>query len=229
MSGTGFGYNFDYIIVHESAHEWFANSITYKDIADMWVHESFATYAEGLYVEYYINKEAGAKYIIGIRQNIANDKPIIGYYDVNNSGSGDMYPKGANMLHMIRQILNNDSLWRNILLDMNKVFYHKTVDTRQIEDFLIDKTKLNLQPIFDQYLRNTSIPVLEYKSNGTKLEYRWTNCIEPFDMPVKIFINNSPVWLKPAKNWNSLKLDKEKPEIKVDDNFYIFNKNSSVQ
>jgi aminopeptidase N len=221
LSGTGLGYTFDYIIVHESAHEWFGNSITYKDIADMWIHESFATYAESLFVEYYNNKEAGAKYVIGTRQNILNDKPIIGHYDVNDQGSGDMYTKGANMLHIIRQLLNNDSLWHNILRDINVKFYHQVVDAKQIEQFLIDKTGLDLQPVFDQYLRNTDIPILEYRINGKKLEYRWTNCIQTFNMPVRVYINDIQTLLKPEKGWKTQKLDNLVSKIVADPNFYI--------
>ena len=137
LSGTGWGLKFDFIIIHESGHEWFANNITNKDIADMWIHESFTAYSESLFLEYYYGKKAGQEYVRGTRKNILNDRPIIGPYQVNQSGSGDMYYKGANMLNTLRTQLNNDTLWRQILTGMNKEFYHKTVSTEEIELSLI--------------------------------------------------------------------------------------------
>ncbi|MDQ4139083.1 MAG: M1 family metallopeptidase, partial [Bacteroidota bacterium] len=127
LSGSGWGLKFDFIIVHESGHEWFANNITYKDIADMWIHESFTAYSENLFLDYHFGKKASSEYVIGTRKNIKNDRPIVGYYDVNYSGSGDMYYKGANMLHTLRQVVNNDEKWRAILRGLNKEFYHQTV------------------------------------------------------------------------------------------------------
>jgi len=224
LSATGLGNSFDYIIVHESGHEWFANNITYKDFADMWIHESFTTYSEGLYVEYYNNKDAGSKYIIGIRKNIHNDRPIIGKYDVNNEGSGDMYPKGANMLHTIRQLLNDDDKWRSILRGINMEFYHQTVDTKQIEQFLIQKTGLDLQPIFDQYLRNTKVPKLEYSIKNKKLDYRWTDCIPSFNMPLKVIINGQEITINPENQMKTLKFKESINDFKVDQNFYVFSK-----
>ena len=136
LSGSGWGKKFDYLIIHESGHEWFANNITYRDIADMWIHESFTTYSECLYVEYYFGKEAGAEYVIGSRRGIGNKSKIIGEYDVNHEGDGDMYAKGANIIHTIRQFVPNDEKWRSILRGLNTDFYHQTVTTQQIEDYL---------------------------------------------------------------------------------------------
>src|SRR5690606_13360966 len=124
VSGSGWGLKFDFIIIHESGHEWFANNITYKDIADMWIHESFTSYSENLLVDYYYGKEASSEYVIGIRKNIKNDKPIIGPYYVNKEGSGDMYYKGANMLHTLRLLIEYDEKWRQRLRGLNKTFYH---------------------------------------------------------------------------------------------------------
>jgi aminopeptidase N len=136
LSGTGWGQKFDFIIIHESAHEWFANNITYEDVADMWVHESFGNYSESLYVEYYFGKEAGNEYVLGTRRNIMNDRPITGIYNVNFEGSGDMYYKGGNMLHTLRQIVNDDGKWRGILRGLNKDFYHQVVKGSQIENYM---------------------------------------------------------------------------------------------
>ena len=219
LSRTGWGLKFDFIIIHEAGHEWFANNITNKDIADMWIHESFTAYSENLFLDYYYGKDASADYVIGTRGFIANDKPIIGQYDVNSEGSGDMYYKGANMLHIIRQLVNDDEKWRSILRGLNKDFYHTTVSTKEVEDYMIKKSKIDLTKVFDQYLRTIKIPVFEYKIEGNKLKYRWNNVVEGFNMPVTIMANNKEICLKPTENWKTKKIDSK--EIKVDRNFYV--------
>ncbi|WP_348824795.1 M1 family metallopeptidase [Flavobacterium aestuarii] len=225
LSGTGWGLKFDFIIIHESGHEWFANNITYKDIADMWIHESFTNYSECLFVEYYYGKEAGAEYVIGCRNNIQNDAPIIGKYDVNNEGSGDMYPKGANMLHTIRQILNDDAKWKSILRGLNSTFYHQTVTTKQIEDYLSTQAGVDLSKVFDQYLRDIRIPVLEYSFKGNTLKYRWNNTVPEFDMPVQVLLNGTEVILKPKTDWTELNSPSKIEKLEVDKDFYVFSKN----
>jgi aminopeptidase N len=220
LSGTGWGLKWDFIIVHESGHEWFANNITYKDMADMWIHESFTNYSENLFTEYYYGKEAGAAYVIGCRKNIANKSPIIGNYDVNDSGSGDMYYKGGNMLHTMRQIVNDDERWRQVLRGLNKTFYHQTVTSKQIEDYVSKTSGKDFSKVFDQYLRDIRIPVLEYKTGKGKLSYRWTNCIDGFDMPVKVAINGGKMdFIYPTTDWKEMKQDVS--DLKTDENFYV--------
>ncbi|TRZ43708.1 M1 family metallopeptidase [Robertkochia solimangrovi] len=221
LSSTGWGLKFDFIIIHESGHEWFANNITYKDIADMWIHESFTAYSEGLYVEYYYGKEAGADYLIGTRSGIRNNKPIIGNYDVNNEGSGDMYPKGANMLHTIRQLVEDDEKWRMMLRGLNKEFYHQTVTTKQIEDYISDYTGKDLTALFNQYLRDIRIPNLEYRIKGKQLEFRYTDIVEDFDMPVIVEVDGKSEWIFPENNWKSLAFKNDINKLKVNKNFYI--------
>ena len=221
LSGSGWGLKFDFIIIHESAHEWFANSITYEDIADMWVHESFANYAENLYVEYYFGKKAGSEYVLGSRANVLNDIPIIGDYNVNSEGSHDMYYKGGNMLHTLRQIVNDDEKWRAILRGLNEDFYHKVVRGSQIEDYLSEKTGINLKPVFDQYLRDTRIPVFEFYVKGNELTFRWTNCVNGFDMPLKIWVSGKETLINPRTMFNTIKLNGENEEIKIDPEFYV--------
>ena len=221
LSNSGWGLKFDFIIIHESAHEWFANSITYEDIADMWVHESFGNYAENLYVEYYFGKEAGSEYVLGTRANILNDKPIIGFYNVNNEGSHDMYYKGGNMLHTIRQIINDDDKWRSIMRGLNKDFYHKVVKGSQIENWLIEKTGLDLKPVFDQYLRDVRIPVFEYYVKGNSLSFRWNNCVAGFNMPLKIRASGKEKFIKPVMEFTTIKLDSANEDIKVDSDYYV--------
>jgi aminopeptidase N len=226
LSGTGWGLKFDFIIVHESGHEWFANNITNKDIADMWIHESFTNYSESLFVEYYYGKDAGTEYVRGIRKKIQNDKPIIGYYNVNSEGSSsDMYYKGANMLNTLRQIVNNDEKWRTILRSLNSTFYHQTVTTKQIEDYLSQQVGMDLNPFFNQYLRDIRIPTLEYTFQENALKYRWTNSVAGFDMPVKVSLNGREVTLEPKSEWNEFTFPFKIEKVEVNKDFYVLSKN----
>ncbi|MCC6463241.1 MAG: M1 family metallopeptidase [Saprospiraceae bacterium] len=223
LSETGWGLKWDFIIVHESGHEWFANNITYRDIADMWVHESFTNYSEGLYTEFYFGKKAGAEYIRGCRKSIENRQPIVGVYGVNREGSVDMYPKGGNMLHTIRQVVNDDAKWRSILRGLNLDFYHQTVDGAQIEAYISKQAGINLQKTFDQYLRDVRIPVLEYRREKGKVAYRWANCVEGFDMPVNVMLSPGKYsFIYPTTEWQSspCKLSKRK-DLLVDEDFYV--------
>ena len=220
-SGTGWGFKFDFIIIHESGHEWFANNITYRDVADMWIHESFTNYSESLFLDYHYGKEAGQEYVRGNRQGIRNDKPIIGIYGVNQRGSGDMYVKGGNILNTLREVIDDDQKWRQILRGLNKTFYHQTVTTEQIEYFISNQTGINLQPFFDQYLRDVRIPTLEYLHQNGKLSYRWSNCVDDFDMPVKVQINGAETWLKPVSKWNSMDHPSKLTIFKIDPDFYV--------
>ncbi|WPR70777.1 M1 family metallopeptidase [Flavobacterium sp. NG2] len=221
LSKTGWGLQFDFIIVHESGHEWFGNSITNKDNADMWIHESFTSYAESLFVEYYFGIKAGFDYVKGTRINILNDKPIIGLYDVNDKGSSDMYFKGANMLHSLRQIVDNDDKWRMILTGLNSTFYHQTVTSKQIEDYFCKATGLPLIPFFNQYLRDKRVPTFEYKINKNKIEYRWVNCVSDFYMPIKVFVNGQSYWIEPNSKWKTKVFSDENIQFTIDNNFYI--------
>ena len=197
FSGMGEGYKWDFIIVHESAHEWFGNSITMKDAADMWIHESFATYAEGLFTECQQGKKAGARYLIGSRRQIRNDAPIIGPYGVNGDGSGDMYYKGGSMLHTMRQVVDNDEKWRGVLRGLNKTFWHQTVTGRQVMDYINKQSGINFDPVFEQYLTTTRVPTLEYRVSDGTLSFRWVDVVPGFDMPVKVTLNGTGVFVDP--------------------------------
>ena len=227
LSGTGWGLKFDFIIVHESGHEWFANNITNIDIADMWIHESFTAYSENLFLDYHFGTEASNAYVTGTRKNIQNDKPIIGNYNVNNSGSSDMYYKGANMLHTLRQIIDNDKKWRSILVGLNKDFYHQTVTTLQIENYIDKYFEIDLKPFFNQYLRTIKIPTLDYKLENNNLLYKWSNVVDGFSIPIKVFINSSSQWIRPTSRWKKLLSDKKINSFSVDNNFYIERENKS--
>ena len=222
-SATGRGMQWDFIIIHESAHEWWGNNITMKDQADMWIHESFATYAEGLYTECQQGKKAGAEYTIGQRKIVRNDKPIVAAYGVNDEGSGDMYDKGANMLLTIRQLVNDDTRWRGILRGLNKTFWHQTVTGKQVQDYISRQSGMNLDKVFDQYLRTAKIPTLEYRLEGRKLSYRWSNVVSGFAMPVKVTTAPDRYdWIRPTEKWKSVAVKINRPEdFRVDENFYV--------
>jgi aminopeptidase N len=213
VSGTGWGLKWDFIIIHESGHEWFANNITYKDIADMWIHEGFTAYSETLYTDYYFGAEAGNEYNYGTRRNIQNDRPIIGTYNVNKSGSGDMYSKAANMLHTLRHSLDNDENFRAILRGLNKTFYHQTVTTMQIESYISKQAGFDFSKVFDQYLRSVQIPKFEYYFKGNAVFYRWTNCNEGFNLPLVLKNGNSHIKVNPTNKWQQTKITKNQKAL----------------
>lgn len=221
LSGSGWGMKWDYIIIHESGHEWFGNNITTNDVADMWVHEGFTMYSEPLFIEYHWGKQAADEYVLGIRKKIFNDRPLIGPYGVNQEGSGDMYNKGANLLHTIRQLIGDDSLFRSILRGMNREFYHRSIDSRDVENYFSSRSGTDLSKVFDQYLRTTMIPRLEYQITGDQLRYRWANCIAGFDMPVRL--EGTEEWLHATMEWKSISLtaDQKEKGITPDRRFYI--------
>ena len=232
-SQTGVGLLFDFIIVHETGHEWFANNITSVDIADMWIHESFTSYSENLFVEYYFGKQKAFEYVRGQRMNIKNSSPIIGIYNVHREGSSDMYDKGANMLHTIRQVINNDEKWRSILRGLNKTYFHKAVTSEQVEQYISQKAGKDLSSIFDQYLRDIRIPTLEYFIKNQMIKVKWSNVVEGFTMPIKLVINDKVQWVTPSEKWEVINVDNSEekskvsnsllaePTITVDPNFYI--------
>ena len=225
LSGSGWGMKFDFITVHESGHEWFGNNITSKDIADMWIHEGFTCYSEALFTESLYGKDAASAYVQGIRMNISNDIPIIGPYNVNKEGSGDMYYKGANLIHMIRQLMGNDDQFRAILRGLNQEFYHQTVTTQQIESYIAKKSGLKLDKVFDQYLRDVRIPVLEYKIKDGKLTYRWKNVIAGFDMPLLVTLKDNKTFsrIHPETTWKTTALAAaiDSKSFMINPNFYI--------
>jgi aminopeptidase N len=220
-SGTGIGFKFDFIIVHESAHEWFGNNISMKDAADMWIHESFANYSENLFVEYHFSKKEAEDYVIGNRQIIRNDKPIIGTYGSNRQGSGDMYPKGGNMLHTIRHIINDDAKWLSILRGLNADFWHQTVSTGQVETYISQKAGVELGKVFDQYLRTTMIPLLKYKIDGKTLSFSYQRVVKGFAMPIRVTVNGKELQITPNETVQTRVLPEEIKSFEVDRNFYV--------
>ena len=206
LSGTGLGLLFDYIIIHESAHEWFGNSITSKDIADMWIHEAFAMYSESVFVECQYGYEKAQTYLNGMKHNVNNDKPIIGPYGVNKEGSGDMYYKGALMLNTLRHTINNDEKWWQMLLQYSTTNKYKIIDTATVINFFNKESGINLTPIFNQYLKQITTPNLIIRKNKNKLEYKWFSYEPNFTMPIDIIIKNKTIRLFPTTNWKLSKI-----------------------
>lgn len=221
MCSCGVGFKFDFIIVHESGHEWFGNNISMKDAADMWIHEGFTNYSENLFVEYHFGKKDAEDYVVGTRRGIRNDRPVIGTYNSNRSGSGDMYPKGGNMLHTIRHIINDDAKWLSILRGLNADFWHQTVTTQQIEAYITKKAGIDLSKVFDQYLRTTMIPVLKYKLNGKTISFKYDLVVKGFAMPIRVTINGKEVKLTPTEVDQTFEFTEEIKTFEVNRNFYV--------
>ena len=206
LSGTGIGMSFDYITIHESGHEWFGNSITSRDIADMWIHEGFTMYTEAIYVECQMGTEKAQKYLSGIKRNVENQEPIIGQYGVNHEGSGDMYYKGALLLNTLRHVINNDELWWKLLLDYATTFKHKIIDTETVIAYFNKESKMDLTPIFNQYLRHKDIPKLRLKITDNKLAYQWTSNEKNFNMPIDVTIEGKKTRIAPSTEWQTSKI-----------------------
>ena len=221
LSGTGNGHLFDFIIIHESGHEWFGNSITSADVADLWIHEGFTCYTESVFLECQYGFEKAQQYINGLKRNIHNDKPIIGQYGVGHEGSGDMYYKSALMLNTIRNIINDDVKWWKILLKYSNTFRHKIIDTPTVMDFFSQETGLNLTPIFNQYLKYKALPILEVNIDKKKrLSLKW-NTEEPhFEMPIEVNINGKVNRIQVSNKWT-----KSTEKIKSDFGSKNFNSN----
>lgn len=223
LSGSGWGLTWDFIIVHETAHEWFGNNLTTADIADMWVHESFANYSESLYTECLYGPEAGAAYQIGSRTLVENDRPIVGPFGLNARGSGDMYPKGGNMLHTIRQVIADDEKWREILRGLNTDFRHRIVTGKEVREYIAAKAGVPLAKVFEQYLTTTKIPAFEYRLEGDRLTYRWADVVPGFDMPMQVRVGQGrTVRLAPRETWQTATLPLQYPEdFALDEDFYV--------
>jgi aminopeptidase N len=221
LSGSGWGLNWDFIIVHESGHEWFGNNITTNEVADMWVHEGFTNYSETIFTNHHYGKDAGNAYVQGTRKLVQNDLPIIGKYGVNEEGSGDMYYKGGNLVHLIRQLFDDDEKFRMALREMNKRFYHATTTSAAVEQFWSEQLKRDLSPLFDQYLRATKIPTLEIEKNGNKIKYRWSDCNSNFNIPLRVMVDGKPVWIEPTTTWKTFKGNTTINSFEPDKNFFV--------
>lgn len=222
LSGTGVGMFFDYITIHETGHEWFGNSITSMDIADMWIHEGFTTYSETVFIECIKGYDDAMKYINGQAKNVRNDRPIIGQYGVNNEGSGDMYYKGSLMLNTLRHIIADDTKWWKIIFDYSETFKKKIITTATVIDYFNKASGLNLTPVFNQYLNTNQVPHFVYKVNGDYLYYSWENVNDDFNMPIDIGFDNKKIRLYPTLKEQKIKLKKlNKRSFQIYDNQFF--------
>jgi aminopeptidase N len=224
LQGIEGGKKWDFIILHESAHEWFGNNMTAKDLGDLWIHEAFASYLTSLFVESQYGKQAGKAFVIPGRAGISNEVPVAGPYNVNKMGSGDMYSKGTVLLNMVRTIVDDDEKWRKILRGLNTEFYHKTVDYNDIVNYITKQSGKNLRPVFDQYLKFRTLPILEFITKDGKLNCRWIAEAKDFNMPVMIKKKGAKFELiTPSTKFSPIAIEgpsKENLEVDLAD-FYI--------
>ena len=216
ISGTPWSDRWDFILVHESGHEWFGNSLTSASYIDGWIHEGFTKYLEVIYTDEWFGTRAGNEYAAGIAKRIKNDAPVLG------GNTSDQYYKSSAMLHIIRQI-TGDTIFRKMLHNLQREFYHSTINTAQVLNSMNKTSGKNFSLLFRQYLETTQVPVLEYKFEGAGLKYRWSNCIAAFDMPVRIAVNNgTPFLINPSTNWKTLTVKNATAHtLTADPAFYI--------
>jgi aminopeptidase N len=230
LSRTGWGLKWDYIIVHESGHEWFGNNITAKDLADMWIHEGFTCYSESLFVESQFGKKAAQEYVHGLRQDIGNKSPIVGVYGVNKEGAQDMYSKGSVLLNMVRTIINDDDKWRSILRGLNKTFYHQTVTYDDIIGYINKQSGMNLSPVFDQYLHYSDLATLQVTWQNGKPYCKWIANAKGFDMPVKVRVKGGEYkFITPTTTLKPLDLPGATKDNLEADTFNYYIKLSGIQ
>jgi len=216
MTGTGVGLLFDYITIHETGHEWFGNSITSKDIADMWIHESFTTYSEAVFVECEFGYEKAMQYINGQKKMVGNQKPIIGQFGVNyKTGNSDMYYKGALMLNTLRHSIGDDEKWWKMLRKYSETYRHQIIETKDVVQFFSKESGTDLEPFFDQYLNYTKLPLLEFRIHKKNLEARWVTNVDHFEMPISYQINSKNHQLRITNKWVEI------PNVKTKDDLVL--------
>jgi aminopeptidase N len=224
LSGTGVGKNWDYILVHESGHEWWGNNITTADIADMWIHEGFTCYSEALFCDYMYGKEAGNKYVQGLRKNIQGREPLVSTYGVNSEPTGDIYYKGANLLHTIRTVINNDSLFRSMLITMQIHFKQQIVTSKLIENFIISYSGINFKPLFAQYIYTNELPILQYKISNKNVQFQFVNCNDDFQLPIRFSLNQekeTELLINTQKKKLPLSISKKQFRKMLNNNYYF--------
>ena len=216
------GIDFDFIIIHETAHEWWGNSVSMKKKSEMWIHESFATYSEALYVEKKYGYEKMIEYLKYQKKNINNNHPMIKY---NNKKDTDVYYKGSWMLHTLRSVINNDSEWFELLKNIQLDFKHAILDSETLINYINSNFEIDLVPIFEHYLTRKNIPKLQYKinfiDNVEVLSYRWRNVNKKFNMPIKLGINGKDIWIEPKYEWKNIILNRPSSKITTFDALFL--------
>jgi aminopeptidase N len=224
-TGVGISPRFDFIIIHESGHEWFGNSITAADSSDMWIHEGWTTYLEGLFVEYTYGHEDGLKYVNAYKSKVKNEAPIITARGVNGEPPQDQYFKGALFINTLRSIVNDDQRWWKLLHDFYQHFKYQNIMTEDIVQYFNQQTGMNLTPVFDQYLRHAAIPTLELKFDSSKntVSYRWKADEPGFKMPVRVGKKDSWQIIQPTTDWQNMPASLSKDEFDVATDLYYVN------
>jgi len=224
-TGVGISPRFDFIIIHESAHEWFGNSITAADISDMWIHEGWATYLESLYVEYMWGHEDALKYLNAYKSKVRNTQPIITPRGINRSPAQDQYFKGALFINTLRSIVNDDARWWALLHDFYQHFKYRNIMTEDVVEYFNQKTAMNLTPIFDEYLRHAALPVLELKFEEAAgaVSYRWKADEPAFAMPVRVGAKDQWQIVRPTSEWQTMKTPLGKDQFEVATDLYYVN------
>jgi aminopeptidase N len=220
-TGVGISPRFDFIIIHESGHEWFGNSVSAADRSDMWIHEGWTTYLECLYVEYMYGHDDYLKYTNSYKSKVRNQRPIIPPRGINATPPEDQYFKGALFLHTLRSIVDDDKRWWVLLHEFYQHFKYQNIMTEDIVAYFNQKTGRNLTPIFDQYLRHTAIPVLELKFTAGAVSYRWKVDEPAFAMPIRVGARNQWQIIQPTTDWQTMKTTLKKDEFAVATDLYF--------
>jgi aminopeptidase N len=224
-TGVGISPRFDFIIIHESGHEWFGNAVSAADRSDMWIHEGMTTYLESLYVEYMYGYADMLKYTNGYKPKVKNDRPIIAARGVNATPPADQYFKGTLFLNTLRSVVNDDKKWFALLHDFYQHFKYQNIMTEDVAAYFNQYTGMNLTPIFEQYLRHAAIPTLELKfdaSNG-ELSYRWRADETAFAMPVRVGVKDQWEIIKPTTSWQHMKTGLKRADFEVATELYYIN------
>jgi aminopeptidase N len=224
-TGVGISPRFDFIIIHESGHEWFGNAITAADKSDMWIHEGWTTYLECLYVEYNYGHEDEVKYVNALKKKVKNDRPIITARGTNAEPPQDQYFKGALFINTLRSIVNDHTRWFALIHGFYQHFKYQNIMTEDVEQYFNQQTGMNLTPIFDQYLRHTAIPTLELKFDepAGSVQYRWQADEKDFAMPVRVGLKEHWETIHPTTNWQTMKTGLTKDKFDVATDLYYIN------
>ena len=225
LSGTGLGLSWDYIVIHESAHEWFGNAVSAADVSDMWIHEGWATYLECLYVEYTFGHDDYVKYTNGYKSHVQNREPIITFPGLHREPPQDMYFKGALMLHTLRSVIDDDAKWTALLHDLYQEFKYKNIGTTDVVGFVNRRLGMNLTPFFDEYLRHATLPQLDLafdQAAGT-VSYRWSADEMAFAMPIRVGQHDHWQVIRPTTAWQTMKTSLSKSDFEVATDLYFVN------
>lgn len=219
-TGAGISLKFDFIIIHESAHEWFGNAVSAADVSEMWIQEGWATYLEGLYVEHQFGYAAALKYLNGYQAKVKNKEPIITPQGIHRSPPLDQYFKGALFLNTLRHVVDDEKQWRKILYSFFQRFKYHNIMTEDVVEFFNQKTGLNLTPVFNQYLRHADLPTLELEFREGRVAYRWKADEPGFAMPVRVGTRDHWQTIQPTQEWQQLSTALTKETLAVATDLY---------